>query len=534
MKRRLILVTILTLIAGWLRFTAITFGMPGTYRPDEEYMINPALSFGTSWNPHFSIYPSLQMYVQHAALDVYAHLRGHQGNFRQYYEGDNYPTAHVVARWVSAAMGTVTIPAIYFAALPFGSHAALAAAAIMTLEPIHVLNSKFATTDAAVAFWLTLAIAMLPRIVKRGRFIEYVLAGIFSGLAIGTKYPAGAVVFGVVAAHFGARRRKEKSLRTALADPRIYLAGGLTLIVFFCATPYFLLDWAQTSRDYVFQREFVLHGYSVAGYGWRWLLLRVMPTCFGPAMETLILVSLMWALFNRSAGALSLLAFISATFIALITSRQLFYRYIMVPLPALVMLAGVFVADLIDRAGQLKPRYGRGIVIAGFVLLLVPSLVRDIQLDSILLRPDTRTLAREWIFKNIPPGSTIAEVDAGTVYGKPQLPGHYKVVPFEDPRVLRSKHVDWVLSDSYEPLSHYSPGPTDPQEELLGSHATLVFDSYPIIPDAPEPIFDPNDAFYVPLRHISGVERPGPGIRIWRVNWNVTGTHNASRRGGQP
>src|SRR5580692_3273260 len=58
-------VAALTLIAGWLRFTATSFGLPDHFRPDEEYMISCALGFERDWNPHFALYPAAQMYIQH-------------------------------------------------------------------------------------------------------------------------------------------------------------------------------------------------------------------------------------------------------------------------------------------------------------------------------------------------------------------------------------------------------------------------------------------------------------------------------------
>jgi 4-amino-4-deoxy-L-arabinose transferase-like glycosyltransferase len=517
LKGRLWMLAVLVLVGGWLRFTAITFGYPGTYRPDEEYIVGASLGFVHDWNPRFAIYPAGQMYIQHAALDIYARLRGQRGDFRRYYAGRG-ALAHVVGRWVSALMGTATIALVYFAALPFGSIPALAAAAIMTFCPIHVLDCKFAKTDVGMAFWLTLALAMIPRLAAFGRIRDYTLAAVFAGLATATKYSAGTAVFAIAAAHIGASRRAGRSLWGYIANPRIYLAAALTLLTFFCATPYFFLDWAQTARDYVFQKNFILHGYSAAGYGWHWIFMRAMPSAFGPALEALFVVAMVWAAFRRKPGTLSLLAFVAATLIPLTHSQLLYYRYMLVLLPALAILAGIFVADVIERARRVGSVRTVAVAVAGFALLLTPSLVRDVQLDRMLLRPDTRTIASEWIAKNLKPGTAIAETDASTVYGKPLLSGRYPVVDFRDLTALRTKHIRWVLADSYGPLAQYSPGPNAVQRGELRRNGTLVLDLRPLIAGAPKPIFDPNDAFYVPLRHISSVRQPGPRIRIWHIN----------------
>ena len=518
LKTRFATLTALTLIAAWLRFSGAGFGIPGLFRPDEEYMINPALSFVNDWNPHYAIYPAAQMYVQHAALWAYAAALGRSSNFRSLYEGGSYPMAHVVARWVSAAFGTATVPAIYFAGAPaFGPTAALASAAIVACSTIHVLNSKFATTDVAAVFWLVLALAMLLRVARNYRLRDCVSAGFFSGIATATKYPAAAIAFGIAAAHMGGRRRAGGSLIGFAADPRMYMAGLVMFAAFFCASPYVLLDWAQTVRDYTYQRPFVLEGVSAAGYGWRWLFLHVMRDCFGIGMEALMLAALVWAVFRREAGTLSTLAFVGVTFTALLSSHQLFYRYILVPFPAMALLAGILVADLVGFAAtRLGKRCGGALVMAGFALLLAPSLIRDIQLDLLLNRTDTRILALRWIEHHIERGSAIAEIDETTLYGKPPLRSSYRVVPFEDPKLLRAKGVTWVVSDSYPPL-FYSRGPSADELAALNAQAILMFDVDPILNDAPVPIFDPNDAFYAPLQHLSSVTRPGPRIRIWKL-----------------
>ena len=155
------------------------------------------------------------------------------------------------ARRLSAAFGTATVPAIYFAAAPmFGPAAGLAGAAITAVSTLPVRESKYATTDAATVFWLTLALAMALRIARRGRTVDYLLAGLFLRLATAAKYPAGAVVFAVAAAHLGVWRRERRRWRWQLiADPGIYLAAGTAAVTFFCATPYLFLDWAQTVND---------------------------------------------------------------------------------------------------------------------------------------------------------------------------------------------------------------------------------------------------------------------------------------------
>ncbi len=514
---RVAVLAALTLVAGWLRFTSTSFGLPDKFRPDEEYMVSRALGFESDWNPHFALYPAAQMYVQHAALKYYAALIGYRDNFRAAYASDSQTLAYLVARRVSAAFGAATVPALYFAAAPvFGPGAAMAAAAITTFATLPVRESKYATTDAATVFWLTLALAMVLRIAARGRSTDYLGAGLLAGLATATKYPAGAVVFGIAAAHLGICRRERRSWWQTLGDPGIYLAAGTAALVFFCATPYFFLDWNQTVNDYTYQRGFLLYGVGnpLADYGWSWLLLRAMPDSFGTALQVFLLAAMVWVAVRPRPGTYSLLAFVAVAFTGMTRSHYVFYRYLMVPFPAMALMGGVMISDLAQFAARRIDERRATAMAAGFVaLLLTPCFIRDLQLNRLLAQTDTRTLAREWIEAHIPPGGAIAATDNTTPYGKPQL-YTVRVVPFLDPQVL--KDVPYAMSDSLGPLAYYSRGPTPAEQALLDSKATLVLDINPLRPGAPAPVFDAADAYYAPLRHITSMTRPGPRIRIWK------------------
>jgi hypothetical protein len=516
---RLAIVLALTLVAGWLRFTATSFGLPDKFRPDEEYMVSRALGFENDWDPHFALYPAAQMYVQHAALKYYAALIGYR-DFRAAYASNAQALAFLVARRVSATFGAATVPAIYVAAAPaFGPGTAIAAAAIVTFTTLPVRESKYATTDAATVFWLTLALAMLLRIARRGRSLDYVGAGFFAGLAIATKYPAGAVLFAIVTAHFGICRRQRSPWWYYISDPGIFLAIGVAAVVTFCATPYTFLDWRQTVIDYTYQRGFLLYGVGnrLADYGWSWLLWHAMPDSFGVALEAFVLAAMLWALIRPRPGTLSLLTFLAVAIIGLTRSHYVFYRYLMIPFPAMALLGGLMISDLTRIAARRIGQSGAlALATAMTALLLMPCFVRDLQLNHLLSQTDTRTIAREWIEGHIPPGGAIAATDNTTPYGKPQL-YTVRVVPLANPQLLKQEGVEYVMSDSMPPLQYYSRGPTSLEQAWLDSQATLVFDVNPLRADAPTPVFDATDAFYVPLRHITSMTRPGPRIRIWKL-----------------
>ena len=516
---RLAVVLTLTVVGGVLRFTALDFGLPDKFRPDEEYLVSRAMGFHGTANPHFTIYPAAHMYLQHATLRAVAWAEGHPGDFRGAFRADGHARAHLVGRQLSAGFGTATIPAIYWAALPYGGPAALASAAVVTFTTLHVRESKYSTTDAACVFWLTLALGMMLRVIVRGRQSDSLWAGVFTGLAMGTKYPAGAVLAGMAVAHIGVRYQEGRSLWRVFRDIRPYITLITALLTFVCVTPYLLLDWEQTQKDFTYQRGFLENGVgnTYSGWGWGWYLLRAVPDSVGPELAIVFAACLVWGLVRPRPGTWSLFAFMLVASLGITSSRYTFYRYVMIPLPALALFFGMTVGDAFAfLRKRLPPRAAAATVSLAVILMLVPATIRDYKLNRLLGRRDTRTMAREWIVENIPAGAPIAMTNHGTPYGKPQLPGRHPAKPLLPVSQLRKQGIQWVLSDS-SVLPFYSHSPTEAQLGELEREADLVFDVNPVKPDTPEPIYDQSDAFYVPLRHASSVKRPGPRIRIWKL-----------------
>jgi hypothetical protein len=526
-----LLVMALTLIAAWLRFSSTGFGLPDQLRPDEEKLVPRALGFEEDWNPHLAIYPAAQTYLIHGALRSCALLTGASRNLQTAYGSDNGAQAFLIARRISAGMGTATVPVIYLAVAPvFGSAAALVSAAIVTVCYIHVRESKFAKVEVPAGLWLALSILMMLRITTRGHPMDYALVGFFCGLAAATHYTAGAISIGIVVAHLGARPRENQSMLASLTDPRIYLAGFVTILTFSCANPYFFLDWQQTVRDYTFLRDnFRMWngGHTPAGFGWSWLLLRAMPAAFGIELEIFLLAATLWVIFRPRPGTFALLAFIVVCFLSLTNGHpQLEFRYLVNPLLAMALLGGVFAADLTAlTCSRMGTRLG--LLVAGLtgILIMSPSLIRDLQLNRLLHQTDTRTIARKWMIEHIPPASAVVLI-GGDGYGKPKVPGMYISLPVDNLRSLKrwTKWAKWVVSDSFPPLSLWSPGATDAELAELNSEGTLEFDVDSIRPGTETLIFDPNDAFYVPFNHITSMLRPGPRIRIWKITASPGGS----------
>jgi len=105
----------LTLSGGFLRFSATSFGLPDLFRPDEEFIVPRALGFERDGNPHMAYYPAGHIYLLHAALRLFALFAGRPiTDFRDSHSANKRAPAYLISRRISAAMGTATLPAVYF------------------------------------------------------------------------------------------------------------------------------------------------------------------------------------------------------------------------------------------------------------------------------------------------------------------------------------------------------------------------------------------------------------------------------------
>lgn len=250
-----------------------------------------------------------------------------------------------------------------------------------------------------------------------------------------------------------------------------------------------------------------------------------MPAAFGVGLEIFLLSAMLWALFRPRPGALALLAFITVCFLSLTGGHpQLEFRYLVNPLLAMPILAGLLANDLFALiCSSLGVRRGSVVAALAGITLLAPSGFRDLQLNQFLRQTDTRTIARKWMVEHIPPSTAIVLI-GGENYGKPKAPGQYQLVSIDGDKFSLRKAIDhakWVVCDSFPPLSLWSGTITEAQIDLLYARGTLEFDVDPIKAGAPQPVFDPNDAFFVPFNHFASVTRPGPRIRIWKISENT-------------
>ena len=407
----------------------------------------------------------------------------------------------------------------------------------MAVCPLHVRQSHLAGVDAALTLWFTGAAWASLRLLRKNSARDYLLAGLLVGLAGATKYPgamAGTVVLG---AHLLAGRGG--------GDLRLYGAGGAALATFFLCSPYVLLDF-EAFRAYFEQQAAHLGGMGVgaAELGWWYHLHVTLADGVGWPLLILGTVAGFWLARQRGLETAVVLVGFLGLFLVVGSGHRLFMRYALPLAPLLIVLA----------AGLLVRIRGKALAVA-VVLVALQPFWSSLQQVSLLAGTDTRVEARRWMEANIPAGTPIANFGgwAGDVGVRSFEQLWWEASLFER-RFGRER-----LLQALDYLEGLAPGPPyfsygiqrTNQESAAGSFPEIERLDTPFVVVHRHPlnassidsafaleltlrgrrvfeakveglwsgavVFDPFDAFYVPVSGAGKLERPGPEIEIWQI-----------------
>ena len=229
----------IVVLALALRLWHLDHGLPYAYNADEELHFVPVAvkMFGGSLNPRYFENPPALTYL----LFVVFKLRfGFGRDLIAQFRADP-EAAYLTARVVVALIGTLVVGLVYWAGARFSDRrAGLAAAALMAVAFLPVFYSKHALNDVVTMAPVTVALVACLLVYEQGRWGHWVLAGAAIGVAIATKYTAGAmlVTLGVAAVLRVLADRGE--LRRALLG--LVAAGAACGIAFALLNPFAIIE----------------------------------------------------------------------------------------------------------------------------------------------------------------------------------------------------------------------------------------------------------------------------------------------------
>ncbi len=364
---------------------------------------------GGDLNPHFFEYPSLYLYFMLFIYGVYFAVGNVAGWFPTSHDFavhfiKNPTPFYLLGRCCEMLAGVAIVYMIYkIGKRLFSEEEGLFAAAIAAGLPhfiylSHIIKGYMGMTLLLlIFFWFCLDIE------EEGKTKSYVLAGIFLGLAAGTRYHA--IPFGIALPIAHALRKNPKENLGNLL-----LSLCLIPTFFFLTTPYALLSFNEFWADFganvgiysslTGEKPNYLHNIKImAG---RFMTLGDVPS-------------------PKIVGIVCMLGFLMS-----FARWEKKYLLILAPLAVYLLIVGGYHHPVAGYLIQIFPLF---ILLGVHGLLSIPLLLKEktrvrIGMFSLLFVvvgwnafegaslaysftvPDTRTEAREWIDKNIPPESS--------------------------------------------------------------------------------------------------------------------------------
>jgi len=426
-RGRWLLVTLLGL-ALFLRVRGLDWGLPNelhaySYHPDEWSLVTPAvfhLHLRGDLNPHFFRYGTLSIYLLGGVIGL-ARWLGLVA-----LPGADLGFLYWLARLISVGLGVLTVYLTYvLGAHLYGHRIGLGGALLLSLTPLHVVHSHYATVDVPLTFWTTLALiaaarlALAPATPRRAVLFWHLFAGAAAGLSASTKYVGGLVFLPVLAASvMGARATGAGIFQPAPPAKPPGRVGWLLLWAllaagggFLLGTPYALLSpqefWDGFAKEmWQHPQQAVNPAFWATGPGW-WYYLRVgMPAGLGLGLTVGSLVGGGLAVKRASWADQLLWAWCGPFYLAMGAAQDHYLRYLMPLLPVLTLWTARGLVEAWSHSGPWRTvGWGAGVFLLGSCALKTGAYVH------LLCAPDARDEVARWFRQEAPAGSTVGLVE---------------------------------------------------------------------------------------------------------------------------
>ncbi len=560
---------IVLFLAFVVRVWGIDFGLPQTgTRHDESTIVNIAMSFGRGdFNPHFFHYPTFFMYVLFTLYTAYYFVGLLVGRFADLgsfiAEFSLFSTNfYLIARMVSVIAGVATVFVTYGVAKRlFGAKIALISAFFLSLSYLAVRESHFGKVDTLGTFFIVSAFLFIVQIIKDKSVKNYMLAGLFGGLAMSTRYAGALVVFPMIVVHLADVFSMKRGRVKEFFNKNLGLFFAVLLLAFAVGTPFAVLDFKTFMAEIAELGEIISQPWYGVDVGSGW----------GYHFRVSLLYGLGWSLFLSSfigvvllfvkdvRKALVLIAFPLVYYFFIGRARTAFVRYTLPLVPFFCVTGAVFVVEVSEKLKKyVVVGLKRWVLVLMVVLVILPSTVSVLKFNKLMAVEDSRLLAAEWINDNFSEGGSIYQT--GSWLGQVQLfesveSLERQLEEFEgeehgNKRLALQARMDYLQSggakgfDQWEyeeerqrfffegekmghlpqyiilyetsvgvdkvtsPISEYVI-------EILEESYSLVKSFDVVDVENSENAYDHQDAFYLPYSGFEGVERPGPNIYIY-------------------
>lgn len=365
-------------------------------------------------------------------------------------------------RMVAAGFGVGVVILIYFLSREmFGKNTAIITALLVAINYRQVLNSHIDLPDIYNAFYLILSIIFSYRLVSNRRKIDYLLAGIFVGLSVATKFHIYAVV-GFVASYLISIFVEKISLRKIVFSYNFFIAALAGLIIFLLINPYHFVHLEQTISELAdVSRKYGVGRFRLNPYPY-WYLFNLgigRITCFATLIGALVMFAkkpLRFLLLGSVIGSFFY-------FITFATDGGFYTRNFVTITPLILVVPGYFLSFLLEE----RKKYLKIVGIFIFIILCAGLFIENFSRSIIVANEYSKqwdyTVLENWMNRNIPSNSKVS-AHSSILIDDPSIqrlsyddPRSYSMSEFKkDGANFSVTNFDWVTNSYYDWMNSYT------------------------------------------------------------------------------
>ena len=429
----------------------------------------------------------------------------------------------VIARTINALLSVGICLLIYnIGRKLFDKAIGLTASILVCFSFLIVRDSHYAVNDIPGTFFMVLSFNYIVSICVRERLRDYILSGLFAGMAIAVKYNMGIVIFPLIVAHF-------YSIHKVAINKNLMWAALTCVVGFLSFCPWALLDHKAFWEHFIEQAKWGntvwFGGISTIPYV-QYIKTLIWGYGFLPLCFFIIGFIILWK--KAAKQKVFLLVCFPLIYYLLLGGMKLFFVRFAIPLiPYLCVFSAYGIISVARRASYL-PRNGAVV----FLVLIVISqgVIFSIRHNYLISKTDTRILARNWIKNNIPDNSKIVMEGYGPslkVYNdknrfKENLNGYqvdhiWADLPKKSLEAYREENRKYLITSSYINRRYLSHPEKYPNE--IAFYVSLEEEANEIFKILPSKEIVPFylDEVYSPFWNLFVLEYPGPTISVFQI-----------------
>ncbi len=323
-----------------------------------------------------------------------------------------------VLRMNTLLFGIMSVILVYYLSRKYFKSNGFITACLFTTSPIWLMLSNYFKYDIFLVFWILLSLLFLLRYISSPKTLNFVLAGIVSGLAFSVKVSAIPLFPAYVLMFFLYTSRFIGKLKVLL----IGILAFITTIIFFGIPDIIfgkgnMLGYLQSNLVDV--PKTMANNFNFGMNYWLYYLSRIYPITFGTALYVSFFISVVGlaVFFVREIKHSHLRKFLQRNknylFFVIVFVLFVLSLYplgigalgnrVLVLLPFMAITVGMFLTKLLSVKRMLAK------LLIAFVILMIVALQSFQSYKYFKLKFDInpRVVSSEWILKNIKPNTTI-------------------------------------------------------------------------------------------------------------------------------